>query len=112
MEKRLVSVITPCYNSEKYIGNLIKSIVNQTYPNLEFIMIDDGSKDNTEGVIKTYIEDFDKRNIEFKYIKQKNKGQAAAINNALQYVHGEYLLWPDSDDYYENDAIEKYGEFS
>ena len=46
MEKRLVSVITPCYNSEKYIGNLIKSIVNQTYPNLEFIMIDDGSKDN------------------------------------------------------------------
>lgn len=111
MEKRLVSVITPCYNSEKYIGNLIKSIVNQTYPNLEFIMIDDGSKDNTEGVIKTYIEDFDKRNIEFKYIKQKNKGQAAAINNALQYVHGEYLLWPGSDDYYENDAIENMVNF-
>lgn len=92
MEKRLVSIITPCYNSEKYIGNLIKSIINQTYPDLEFIMIDDGSKDNTEGVIKTYIEDFDRRNIQFKYIKQKIKDkQQLLIMHYNMYMENIYF---------------------
>lgn len=107
MKKGLVSIMTPCFNGEKYVNTLIESILNQTYKgNIEFIFIDDGSKDNTEKVVKQYEKQFEEKNIILKYIKQKNNGQAAAINNGLKYVEGEFLTWPDSDDYFECEAIE------
>ena len=111
MKKGLVSIVTPCYNGEKYVETLIKSILDQTYNCLEFIFINDGSTDHTENKVKKYDKAFKDRKINFKYIEQKNKGQAAAMNNGLKYVDGEYLVWPDSDDYYEKDAIERMVNF-
>lgn len=111
MEKGLVSVITPCYNGESYVKNLLDSLLKQTYKSLEFIFVDDGSTDRTKEVVKSYEEKFKKAKISFKYLYQKNGGQASAINNGLKFIKGEYLVWPDSDDYYENDAIESMVKF-
>lgn len=106
MKKGLVSVVTPCYNGEKFVRNLLDSLLSQTYKKLEVIFVDDGSVDNTAEIVKGYEEQFSALHIPFRYIYQKNQGQAAALNNGLQYVNGEYLVWPDSDDYYEDDGIE------
>ncbi len=111
MEKGLVSIVTPCYNGEKYVEKLFNSIISQTYNKIQFIFIDDGSNDNTGEIAKKYEKRFKDRNIKFKYIKQKNGGQAAAMNNGLKYINGEFLVWPDSDDYYENDALENMVSF-
>ena len=106
MKKGLVTVMTPCYNGEKFVSVLIDSLINQTYTNIEFIFIDDGSTDNTEKVVKQYKKQLKEKGILLKYIKQKNAGQAAAVNYGLQYVEGEYFVQADSDDYYEDNAIE------
>ena len=111
MKKGLVTIITPCYNGEKYVESLLDSILRQTYNNIEFIFINDGSNDNTEQIIEKYRSNFENRNIILKYIKQKNGGQASAINNGLKQLEGEFLIWPDSDDYFEEDAIENMVDF-
>lgn len=104
--------MTPCLNGEKYVEVLINSILRQSYKNeMEFIFVDDGSTDNTENTVKKYTEKFEDKNITLKYIKQKNGGQASAVNNGLKYVEGEFLIWPDSDDYFEDDAIETMVDF-
>lgn len=106
MKSGLVTVITPCYNGEKYVSTLIESLLKQTYNNIEFVFIDDGSTDNTETAVKQYEEKLKNKGIILKYIKQKNSGQAVAVNHGLKYVEGEYLVQADSDDYYEDDAME------
>lgn len=103
----LISIVTPCYNGEKYIERYFNSLINQTYKNYEIIFVDDGSTDCTKRIALKYKKIFEKNSINFNYIYQKNGGQAAALNNGLKYVNGNYLVWPDSDDYYENDALEK-----
>lgn len=106
MEKGLVSIITPCYNSAGYLFRLLDSVLNQDYPNIEMYAIDDGSTDNTREVIESYINKFSKKGYTLIYIYQENAGQSSAVNNGLKYVKGEYLTWPDSDDYYNcKDAI-------
>ncbi len=107
MEKGLVSIITPCFNGEKYLKRYFDSLLDQTYKKIQIIFINDGSKDETEKIAFKYKEIFSKQNIDYTYIYQKNSGQASAINNGLKYVKGEFLIWPDSDDYYENNAIEE-----
>lgn len=107
MEK-LVSILTPCYNTGKYIERLLNSVLLQTYPLIEMFVIDDGSTDNTENVVLNFIPKFKARGYSLNYIYQENQGQSVAINNGLKLVKGEYLAWPDSDDFYTaNDAIEK-----
>ncbi len=101
-----VSVLTPCYNGEKYIDRYFQSLLNQTYENFEILFIDDGSTDNTKKIVYDYIPKFKERNVVLNYVYQENGGQASAINNGLKLVTGEYLVWPDSDDYYESDALE------
>ena len=107
MEKPLVSIITPCYNGESYVHRFFDSVLQQTYPNLELIFVNDGSVDKTEEVALSYKEKLENRGIQFTYIHQKNAGQAAAINKALPIFKGEYLTWPDSDDWMSEDCIEK-----
>ena len=108
MQSKLVSVITPCYNTGKYLPNLLDSVLAQTYPFIEMIIIDDGSTDNTTAIIEEYIPRFRKKSILFHCVKQSNSGQSAAIQRGLDMINGEYLVWPDSDDYYAaNDVIEK-----
>ena len=100
MENKLVSIITPCYNTGKLISRLLDSVLMQDYPSIEMIVVDDGSTDNSKEVIEDYIPKFSERGYALRCIAQKNSGQSVAINNALKLVEGEYLVWPDSDDYY------------
>lgn len=102
----LVSIITPCYNGESYISTYLNSILNQTYPNIELILINDGSTDKTSTIINSYITKFNDKGYKLILIEQENKGQSEAINQGLKIFKGEYLTWPDSDDYLSKDAIE------
>lgn len=108
----LVSIISPCYNGEEYIGRFLESVLNQSYPNIELIVVDDGSTDETKMIINKYIKKFDIKKYNFFYIKQeKNKGQAAACNRGLSLFSGDYLMWMDSDDILYKDAIQKKVDF-
>lgn len=108
MSKRpLVSVITPCYNGETYVHRYFESILAQTYPRIEVYFVNDGSTDRTEEIALRYKEKLEARGISMTYIYQENAGQAAAINRALPLFQGEYLTWPDSDDWMSPDCIEK-----
>ena len=100
MQKGLVSVLTPCYNGGKLISRLFDSLLQQDYPYIEIIIVDDGSTDNTKDVVYFYKQKFEAKGISLNYIYQDNGGQSAAINNGLKYVNGEYLIWPDCDDYF------------
>ena len=104
----LVSVITPCYNGEKYLNYFFQSLIDQTYKNLEIFFINDGSTDQTEEIALSFMEVFKSNGIPFTYLyHSSNKGQAAAINKGLQKVSGKYIVWPDSDDTLEPKSIEK-----
>ncbi|MFR3521623.1 MAG: glycosyltransferase family 2 protein, partial [Clostridia bacterium] len=108
MEKNLVSIITPVYNGEKYIEKCIESVLNQTYKNLEMIIVDDGSIDNSENIIKKYT----KENSFIKYIKLKeNRGISNARNVALKNATGRFVAFLDCDDIYYKDKIKKQVNF-
>lgn len=90
-----ISVIVPIYNVEKYLGKCIESIINQTYSNLEIILVDDGSPDNC-GDICDYYASKDRR---IKVIHKENGGLSDARNAGLDFAKGEYINFIDSDDY-------------
>ena len=104
MQKDLVSILTPCYNTGAILYRLFDSILMQDYPSIEMFAINDGSTDNTEEVIKSYIPKFDAKGYKLTYIYQENSGQSAAINNGLKLVNGDFLIWPDSDDFFNSDS--------
>jgi len=108
LNKGLISIITPSYNSAKLINRLLNSVLIQTYPNVEMFVIDDGSTDDTQKVVEYYIPLFEDRRYCLNYIYQSNGGQSSAINNGLKLVTGEFLVWPDSDDWYKTkDSLSK-----
>lgn len=107
MSNPLVSIITPCYNGAKVMHRLLDSILAQTYKNIEFILVNDGSTDESEAIWYSYVDKFDKAGIKHIYIYQKNQGLGAAINSGLKIFTGDYLCWPDIDDYLEPTSIEK-----
>lgn len=107
MDKPLVSIITPCYNGEAYLDRYFSSILNQTYPNLELIFVNDGSTDRTAEIAEGYRPQLEQRGIRYTYLYQENAGQAAALNRGLKLFTGEYLTWPDADDEMLPDCIEK-----
>ena len=102
MEKILVSIIVPIYNTEKYLKRCIDSIVNQTYKNIEIILVDDESTDNSCIVCDEYAS-LDNR---IKVIRKKNGGVASARNKGLDSSKGEYICFVDSDDWIEKNMIE------
>jgi glycosyltransferase involved in cell wall biosynthesis len=104
MSQKLVSVLTPCYNGGKYIHKLLDSVLMQTYPKVEMFVVDDGSTDGSSKIIKSYISRFHNKGYKLEYIYQKNQGQSVAINNGLKLVSGNYLVWPDADDYYADSS--------
>lgn len=104
MTKALLSIITPTYNCGIYIHRLLDSILCQTYPFVEMYVVDDGSTDNTKDIIESYIPMFQNRGYSLIYIYQENSGQSVAINRALKLIQGEYLTWPDADDWYKSDT--------
>jgi len=107
MKNKLVSIITPCFNGEKVIHRLLDSVLLQTYSNIEHIIVDDGSTDRTEEIILSYKERFEKKGFVLIYIHQENTGLGGAINTGLRNIKGEYLCWPDADDYFEARSIDK-----
>lgn len=98
----LASIIIPCYNTEKYIGEAIESVLNQTYDFFELIIINDGSKDKSEEVIKKYCL-LDKR---VKYFNQENKGVSEARNKGIEEAKGEFIAFLDADDAWEPENLE------
>lgn len=104
---KLVSIISPCFNVERYIGRFLDSIINQTYPNIEVILINDGSTDQTGQIIESYKDKIERKGYKFILINQANAGQSAAINQGLKVFVGEYMTWLDSDDALTPFAIEK-----
>lgn len=100
MHKGLVSLLTPCYNMGHLIHRLFDSVLTQTYPYIEMFVIDDGSTDNSEQIIKSYIPRFEEKGYSLSYHYQDNSGLPAAIKTGLQLINGDYLAWPDSDDFY------------
>lgn len=98
-----ISVIIPVYNAEKLVEKCIKSIISQSYNNLEIIVVDDGSTDTTKEIIESIAMN-DKRVI---YIHQKNSGVSAARNAGIERSSGELITFVDADDWLEIDALEK-----
>lgn len=103
----LVSVVTPVYNGETYLGGMLKSILNQTYSKIEMILVDDGSEDRTVEIAESFQEKFETRGISFRIVQAEHKNAASALSYGLPYVSGEYLVWPDADDKLEPESIEK-----
>lgn len=102
MELPLVTIVTPNYNYEEFIGDTINSVLNQDYPNIEYIVVDDGSTDNSLEVIQKISND---NPGSMRIIKQKNSGQSVALNNGFNQSKGEILCWLNSDDLLEPSAI-------
>lgn len=106
--KPKVSLLTPCYNGESHLDYFFKSLLEQTYENIEFIIVDDGSTDNTKEIYLKYEKQLQNKGWSTHYLYQHNQGQAAAINNGLKLLTGKYLIFPDSDDIlYPNHIEEK-----
>ena len=99
----MLSVVIPIYNAEKYLERCIKSICDQTYSNIEIILIDDGSKDNSHVICDKFAAE-DKR---IKVIYKENGGVSSARNRGLDVAQGEYITFIDSDDWINPDLLER-----
>lgn len=101
--KANISVIIPVYNVEKYLSECLDSVVNQTYKNLQIILVDDGSTDFSGKICDVYAEKDNRITV----VHQKNAGAGAAKNTGLELIDGDYFSIIDSDDYIELDMYEK-----
>jgi glycosyltransferase involved in cell wall biosynthesis len=100
-----VSIVTPSYNQGQFIEETIRSVLLQGYPNLEYIVMDGGSKDNTVDILRKY-----EHAIDF-WMSAPDKGQAEAINKGFARANGDILAWLNSDDVYEMDVFARVAEF-
>lgn len=98
-----ISVIVPAYNASGYIKKCLDSLVSQTLKDIEIIIVNDGSVDNTEAIIKKYM----KKHSQIKYFYKENGGQSSARNLGITYATGEFISFVDSDDYIELTMLEK-----
>lgn len=97
----LVSIIIPVYNGEKYLSEAIDSALGQTYKNIEIIVVNDGSVDNSEEIIKSY------KDTQIRYFKKENGGVSTALNLGIKKAKGEYISWLSHDDVYYPNKIER-----
>lgn len=102
MAQDLVSIITPCYNGARFLGETIESVLAQTYPNWEMIIVDDGSIDNSAEIARNYMG----KDNRIKLIQQANGGSAAARNNGIKNANGRYIALLDSDDLWEPEFLD------
>ena len=99
-----VSIIVPVYNMEKYIKRCIESLINQTLDDIEIIIVNDGSRDNSKSIIKMYIEEYPQK---IQYYEKENGGLSSARNYGMKFATGEYIAFLDSDDYVEKEMYEE-----
>jgi len=102
MINAMVSIIIPVYNAEMYLKDTLKSIMNQTYKNLEIIIINDGSTDNSQNILEKFAS-VDNR---IKIINQQNMGQAISRNKGIKKSKGEFILFVDSDDFIDVETVQ------
>ena len=100
-----VSIITPSFNQAPFIAETIESVLNQDYPNLEYIIVDGGSTDGSVEIIQSYADKL------AWWVSEKDKGQTDAINKGFARANGQILAWLNSDDTYEPNAIREAVEF-
>ena len=100
----LVSSITPVYNSERFLAQTVRAIIQQTYKNIEIILVDDCSSDHSRNIIETFAKEHS--NIRYIFLP-RNEGAAVARNYALNAVNGQYVAFCDSDDIWKPEKIEK-----
>ena len=98
-----VSVIIPCFNSQKTISRALNSVCLQTYKEYEVVIVDDGSTDNTKEIIQTFFKD---KKITYNYIYQVNAGPSSARNNGVKSANGKYIAFLDSDDEWHYKKLE------
>jgi alpha-1,3-rhamnosyltransferase len=104
-QKPLVTVIVPAYNHEQYVEQAVRSVLDQTYENIEFIVIDDGSADSTAAQIERVLASAAPRSVAF--LRQKNAGLAGTLNRGIAMAKGEYIAFLASDDAYLPTRIEE-----
>lgn len=104
MKPPLISIVTPSYNQAKFIRATIDSVLSQNYPNLEYIVIDGGSSDQTVKILQSY-------GTKIRWISEKDAGQADAINKGLRLAEGDVLAYLNSDDIYLPGALNRVGEY-
>lgn len=107
MTDTLVSIITPCYNGERFVAQTIRSVLAQTYENWELLVVDDGSGDSSAEIIRGFAES-DSR---IRLIQQENAGSAAARNAGIRAAQGRYLALLDADDLWEPEFLARQLEF-
>jgi len=100
MTKPLVSCVIPVFNGERFLAEAIKSILGQTYNNLEVIVVDDGSTDSTAEVVASFGD-------AVIYVRQENAGPSTARNRGIQEAHGEFIAFLDADDVWHEEKLEK-----
>jgi glycosyltransferase involved in cell wall biosynthesis len=101
LNRPTVSVLVPCYNAEKFIGETLESIFRQTWPSVQVVVVDDGSTDDSSHVVRG----FARKNLTF--INQKNRGQTAALNACLVHACGDFVQYLDADDLLDSEKIER-----
>lgn len=100
--EKLISVIIPVYNSERYLEECIQSVLRQTYDNFEIILVDDGSKDKSGAICDNYVEKYEN----IKALHNENQGPAASRRCGLEHASGSLIMFVDSDDWIENNMLE------
>lgn len=110
-QEPLVSIITPCYNGDKYIDRYAKALLSQTYNNCQLIFMDDGSTDCSKEKILSYQTRFEEKGFSFEYHYHDNIGLGATIAEGVKYIMGDYFIWPDIDDTLTKDSIQKKVQF-
>lgn len=99
-DEGLISVVMPCYNAEPYLREAVDCVLNQTYPNVELIVVEDGSTDGSAEILESYGD-------QIKVFHQDNEGPYPARNLGLAHAAGEYVAFLDADDWWQPDALEK-----
>ena len=108
MNNPLISILVPIYGVEKYIQRCVESLLEQTYRNIEFIFVNDYTKDKSVEILKEIIDSYPNRKSQIKIINhERNRGLAAARNTAVENAHGDFILHVDSDDYVATNIVEK-----
>jgi len=102
MPNELVSIVTPMYNASRFVAQTIESVLAQTYPHWEMLVVNDGSKDNSAEIVEQYT----KKDSRIKLINQANGGSAAARNNGIRQAAGRYIALLDADDLWEPAFLE------
>lgn len=102
-----VSIVTPVFNGAAYLPQMLDSVLAQTYQQIEMILVDDGSTDETVQVAERYRSRFAARGYGYRLIQASHQNASAAINRGLPYVQGEFLIWPDSDDVLAPESVKK-----